>query len=893
MNSQTKDTSTMEKSIDQQANLSQQAEALLQAKRKHSPEQLKDLSPEALQNILQELTVYQVELELQNEELRRVQIELAAAKARYFELYDLAPVGYLTVSKKGLITQTNLAAATLLGLLRRELVKRPLSNFIVNDDQGSYYKFRNLVFESNEQQALNVRMLNKDGTPLWVHLEAIAVADADGEPTLRVTLSNITRLIQAELALRESDVFKQAILNSMSSQIAVLDSHGVIIAVNEPWRRFAVDDGIEFGVSARHSQIGSNYVAACKAAINSESSEDDQKAYRGILMVLGGHLPNFTYEYACHSPNQQRWFMATITPLGSEKGGAVIVHSDITARKQAEISLRIAAIAFESQMAMIVTDAHGIIMQVNKAFTTLTGYSPEEVIGKSPHLLSSGRHDKAFYQTMWATLLEKGHWQGEIWNRNKEGNIYAGWLTISAVIDLDGNTTHYVGAYFDITQNKEATAEIHRLAYYDPLTKLPNRRLLQDRLNQALSASTRNNLYGAVLFMDMDNFKTLNDTRGHEAGDQLLVEVARRLKTVIREYDTLARLGGDEFVVLLEDLDADTEVTANLAQHIGEKMVAALAQPYIINDFQHHCTVSIGISLFCGSETSEELLNHADLAMYQVKTRGRNGFCFFDSTMQDKVTARVAIEKDLRYALEQQQFKLHFQMQATHNRQIIGAEVLLCWEHPERGLVSAFEFIYLAEENGLILPIGQWVLEAACTQLKSWGSRKQTQHLQLAVNVSPSQFHQADFVKQVVQVLQRHAVNPNRLKLEITESMLLNNIDDIIFKMQELKKIGVQFSMDDFGSGFSSLAYLSQLPLDQLKIDQSFVRNIGVKPTDAVIVQTIVGMADNLGMTVIAEGVETEQQRAFLELHGCPVIQGYLFGRPVPIEQFEALLKQG
>ncbi|WP_020485557.1 bifunctional diguanylate cyclase/phosphodiesterase [Methylomonas sp. MK1] len=572
---------------------------------------------------------------------------------------------------------------------------------------------------------------------------------------------------------------------------------------------------------------------------------------------------------------------------GKIVGGIAIIR-DISERKQAEEMLRISAIAFESQAAMIVTSPDGVILRVNRAFIALTGYSSEEVLGQTPQMLNSGRHDKGFFAAMWTVLQETGHWQGEIWNRRKNGLIVAEWLTIAAVVAPDGRITHYVGTFSDITENKEAVAEIHRLAYYDPLTHLPNRRLLQDRLGQELVAGARNGLYGAILFLDLDNFKTLNDTRGHDAGDQLLVEVARRLRTSVRECDIVGRLGGDEFLVLLADLSADVELAAMQTKQVGEKLLDALAHPYDLNGYEFHCSASIGIRLYRDHEGAEELLRHADLAMYQAKIAGRNTVRFFDPSMQALATARADLEKDLRLALAHNQFKLYFQPQMYRNHQVVGAEALLRWQHPQRGLVSPLEFISLAEKTSLILPIGQCVLEAACTQLKQWEEHAYSQQFRLAVNVSARQFRSADFVEQVRRALDNNGVNPDLLELELTESLVLENINDTILKMHALREIGVRFSLDDFGTGYSSFSYLTQLPFDQLKIDRSFVHNIGVKTSDAVIVQTIIGMAHNLGIEVIAEGVETDAQRLFLEQHGCHACQGFLFSKPVPIDEFMA-----
>jgi diguanylate cyclase (GGDEF)-like protein len=394
------------------------------------------------------------------------------------------------------------------------------------------------------------------------------------------------------------------------------------------------------------------------------------------------------------------------------------------------------------------------------------------------------------------------------------------------------------------------------------------------------------------LFIDLDDFKTLNDTQGHNVGDLLLLEVAHRLLGCVREKDTVARLGGDEFVVLLDELSAEPAQAAAQTEVVSDKILVAISRPYTLKNYEYHCSTSIGASLFRNQDNSEdELLKRADTAMYQAKNAGRNTMRFYDPAMQAVLEARAQMEHDLRRAQAENQLQIYYQMQTDHAGHIMGAEALIRWQHPQRGLILPHQFIPLAEESDLILVIGQWVLEAACSQLKAWESDPLTRDLQLAVNVSARQFRQPDFALQVSQTLSRHALKPARLKLELTESLVLDNIEGSIVKMQALRQIGVRFSMDDFGTGYSSLAYLTRLPLDQLKIDQSFVHNIGVQHSDAIIVQTIIGMAKNLGLEVIAEGVETEAQRAFLEQHGCHLCQGYLFGKPVPVDEFVARLK--
>lgn len=560
-----------------------------------------------------------------------------------------------------------------------------------------------------------------------------------------------------------------------------------------------------------------------------------------------------------------------------------------------EQQLRIAATAFETQEGILITGLDHRIIRVNTAFTRLTGYSAEEAIGRTPEMLKSGLHDDEFYPSMWEDIANNKYWQGEIRSRRKNGEIYLAWLTTTAVVaDDDHHVTHYVSVFSDITLRKEAEEQIHQLAFYDPLTKLPNRRLLVDRLRHAMTAGIRKLDHGAILFIDLDNFKILNDTRGHAVGDLLLIETAKRLQDCVRGGDSVARLGGDEFIVMLEALGTEAEQAAAQARAVGEKIRNSLSLAYRLGEVEHHSSCSIGISLFRDHDiTVDELLKRADTAMYESKAAGRNALRFFDPSMQAVLENRSTLEVDLRYALAQQQFVLFYQIQVNSDNLPIGAEVLLRWVHPTRGVVAPGEFISLAEDTGLILPIGQWVMEEACAQLKAWEGNPLVRELQLSINVSARQFHQPDFVERVRAVLLKSGAVPARLKIELTESVVLDNINDTIAKMNDLKQLGVRFSMDDFGTGYSSLSYLTQLPLDQLKIDRSFVRNIGAKSTDAVIVQTIIGMGNSLEMEVIAEGVETDAQLAFLVDAGCVAYQGYLFSKPVPLEEFESVVLIG
>tara|TARA_R110000751_G_scaffold65239_6_gene133623 strand:+ start:1027 stop:3735 length:2709 start_codon:yes stop_codon:yes gene_type:complete len=561
----------------------------------------------------------------------------------------------------------------------------------------------------------------------------------------------------------------------------------------------------------------------------------------------------------------------------------------IKEREQARAEAQIAAAAFQTHLGILITDARGRILKANDTFTRISGYSEAEVMGKNPRMFSSGLHNAAFYRRLWEQVLKTGKWEGEIWNQRKNGELFPEWLTISAVYDTDGVLTNYVATMSDISERKAAEQEIHQLAFYDPLTGLANRRLFMDRMGAALKELQRHQRCGALLFIDIDNFKQINDTLGHYTGDQLLQGLARRMSQMLRDTDTLARLGGDEFAVLIEGVDSNHGQTSQLAERIANKLLAVLAEPVVLAEESVTITGSIGITIMASSEHNvDDYLQQVDMALFQAKSTGRNTVCFFDPAMQAALLAHVKLEADLRHALANQQWQLYYQPQVNHQGTITGVEVLLRWLHPERGLVSPGEFIPLLESTELINEVGEWVLEDACYQLARWAQHPRLSQLTISVNISPMQFRDKDFLQRVDGVFARTQAPLHRLKLEVTESLFVEARDDARDKMLSLKAKGVRFSLDDFGTGYSSLAYLAQLPLDQLKIDQSFVQQVLESQANAAIVESTIALAESLNLEVIAEGVETEAQQAWLLAHDCRAYQGYLFGHPMEIEAFEA-----
>lgn len=574
---------------------------------------------------------------------------------------------------------------------------------------------------------------------------------------------------------------------------------------------------------------------------------------------------------------------------------ALQASREVTEKALRNSENKLRAVVEHAQDGIVSIDEQGKLVEFNHAAERMFGYKREQVLGK------------LLVETLIPANMREAHMRGhqkyldtgstDILNRRLEiqalradGTEFPVELTITSL--KEQGLPLLTGFFRDLTERRKVESEIRNLAFFDALTGLPNRRLLMDRLNQAIAASVRHEKHGAVLFIDLDDFKALNDSRGHDVGDLLLVEVSKRLRQCVRNEDTVARLGGDEFVIVLEDMSLNLEHALAHTKLVAQKVLETVNQPYQLGEIEHHNSSSIGIVLFNGNFVSiDELLKRSDTAMYEAKAAGRNTLRFFDPAMQAALEKRVDMELQLRLALVQEQLRLFCQVQVDDERKVFGGEVLLRWQHPEHGLLSPKEFVAIAEDSGLIVSIGRWVLYNACLQLKSWEGQPGLDAMQLAVNVSARQFRHSDFVDEVVKILQTTGADPSLLKLELTESVVLDNLADAVAKMNALRDLGVRFSMDDFGTGYSSLAYLKRLPLTQVKIDRSFVRDIAEDASDAAIVQAILAMSNTLGLKVIAEGVETDAQFQLLQSYGCRFFQGYLFSKPLQMDEFERLLK--
>jgi diguanylate cyclase (GGDEF)-like protein/PAS domain S-box-containing protein len=706
------------------------------------------LSPAKAIKTLHELRVHQIELEMQNEELRSTQLQLDAERDRYFQLYDMAPVGYLSVSEKGLILQANLSAAQLLKGARINLAKQLFSNFIAPSDQDIYYLLRRKVIDTRQTQTCELQMKPKGSQPFWVRL-----------------------------------------------------------------------------------------------TVNLEQDGDDDAAVEFRIVI-----------------------------------------SDISERKKAEGSIRLAAKVFKHALeGIMITALDGSIIEVNDAFTTITGYSRDEVIGKNPRLLKSGRHSQEYYQQFWSQLTQQGSWIGENWNRRKNGEIYAQTQKISTARDAQGKPLQYVCLFSDITAAKNHEQELERIARYDSLTKLPNRALLGERLEQALNQTRRRGQHLAVVFIDLDGFKAVNDTHGHEAGDHLLITLAERMKGALRDGDILARLGGDEFVAVLLDL-ADVDASAPMLN----RLLDAAARPFQFGQAGLQVSASLGVTFYPQAQDQEiepdQLMRQADQAMYQAKQAGKNRFHVFDAEQDRNVRARHESMQSIERALSAGEFVLQYQPKVNlRTGEVIGVEALIRWLHPQQGLLPPADFLPMIEDHPLAVKLGQWVIESALAQMESW--REVGLNMAVSINIGRRHLMQTDFVQRLGEALAAHpGLQPNCLELELLEANAVNDLDRVAKVIQECRAIGVECALDDFGSGYSSLTGLKKLPVKYLKIEQNFIRDMLDSSDSLLILIGVLKLASAFDLKVIAEGVETAQHGSMLLELGCELAQGFGIARPMPAD---------
>jgi diguanylate cyclase (GGDEF)-like protein/PAS domain S-box-containing protein len=806
---------------------------------------------------------------------------LEDSEERFRCLSENVPDIIYTLNTDGSFSYVNPAWKKVLGHETEEVLGRHFSDF---SKPGQADRFKK-IFERISKEALTVHvnctLRHKDGHDRILDLSGAPNLDSQGrllgvvgmlkDITLREEALQLLQKSQADLA-RAQKMAGLATWELDLERETFQCSEGVfkIYGVKNPGRPFTTEDFLK------------------------SVHPGDRKKVEQVLKGLTELTDGISLEHRIIKPDGSEGVVSQVAELiqgpNNEPRALAGAVQDITELKKSEQRTRLLARVVENTIeGIMVTDEKASIVLVNQAFTAITGYEAKQVVGANPRILSSGRHPGDYYQRMWRSLLKEGYWQGEIWNKRKDATLYPAWLTITAVKDHKDRVSHYVGVFHDITEVKRNERKIAFQAYHDALTGLPNRLLFHDRLQMAIAHANRKGLHLAVMFLDLDNFKDINDSLGHHVGDLLLEKVARRISRWVRGEDTVARLGGDEFIMLLLGSEKGVQ-----AEKVAQRILHSLAEPFYIKEHELFITGSIGITIYpTDGKDPQTLLSNADLAMYQAKDQGRSTYRLFTREMNQKVMQRVSMEAALRQALEKGEFRVYYQPQVDlETGAMVGAEALLRWKRPGMGILGPDEFIPLAESTGLIVPIGEWVLAQACFQARTWHDQG-FKGLLVSVNLSPRQFQQPNLVSQIKSILKQTRLDPACLELEVTESVVMQNVDEAIQIMSRLCKLGVRLSLDDFGRGYSSLYYLKRFPMHTLKIDRSFVRDITLDQAGAAIVNTIIDMSGNLSLKVVAEGVETKEQLNFLRHNRCDQIQGFLFCRPIPQKDLTALMTEG
>ncbi|MFQ5543294.1 MAG: EAL domain-containing protein [Nitrospiria bacterium] len=798
--------------------------------------------------------------------------ELARSEAKFQKIFNQSNDAICVIDPvQDEILEVNPKSCMMLGYTEKELLKKAVSE-IYTDQAPELNAFVQVVLQKGEGWTDQLTCRNKVGQMIPLEVSA-SVIHLRGKTCILQLKRDISERKAAETMLRDSEEQFRVIFEQSSDSILLVDP---------------VDGGIvAFNVNA-HESLGYSREDFSRLSIyDIEADEPSAKMRKCLQQVVSENGDSWKTTH-CTKDGQVRDVRISARPISIRgKEFLLSVLHDVTEKTQAERFYRItSAILNNATEGIMVSDPNGNILTINQAFTKITGYSSDEVVGKNARILQSGRHTKGFYEEMWQAMTGVGHWRGEVWNRRKNGEVYPEWLSITSVKGSEEETVQYIGLFSDITKLKQDEEKLYFQAHYDPLTKLPNRMLILERLSQAVKRARREKKRAALFFVDLDRFKHVNDSFGHVAGDEILKKAAHRLLSCVRETDTIGRSGGDEFIVVLPDIEGRKE-----ASFVAKKIIEKLSHPFQLEGQEIFLGASVGIAIVPDdSEEEDLLLKNADMAMYKAKASGRSTFCFFSDKMEEIAKARTRLEADLRRALDKGEMTLYYQpIVDLHTLKTSSLEALVRWNHPGRGLLLPGEFIPLAEESGLINQIGEWVLVTATRQVGRWQDQFGFQGA-ISVNMSSRQFMYEDFCSTIIQALDQSGLSPEYLTLEITESLMLDSVEEVLKKLQTLKEIGVRLAIDDFGTGYSSLSYLNKYPIDFLKIDQSFITNIASNPKKRPLVEAALRMGQSMQMEVIAEGVETQEVLSYLRLLRCDAAQGHYFSQPLSENAYEAVL---